>query len=284
MTNGPIIEMIPLRKCGGHNSARKRRSAPGDPAPADISYYGPAAMPLRREGPRRRHQGLGEGLPTASGITAAGGGIAASLIGAKVFGAAAASGPLAPLVLAGTAVVALLLKFFGGGCGDACVDASKIEQIYEAAALDLEEVGKLGMISREEAAQGMQMFIRAGQQHEAQLNDEHAQEGAANLTKVIEQIIARSQSLSSEAKNPLDLDAARAAYISTSKTLGKEWYPDSLSAAAEMASQYLSSLAASPLRQASQAAGRVESALKSAGIPPALALVALGIAVWWVWE
>lgn len=167
------------------------------------------------------------------------------------------------------------------GCGETCINASKVEQIYEAAALNVEEVGNLHMISRDEAIAGMQMFAQAGQQHEAQIGDEHAQAGAENLTKVIGDIIARSQSLPTEATKPLNLDEARGAYVRAG-SYGKEWYDGSLSAAGQLADQYLSGLAASPERQITQAAGQVESALKRAGIPPWAALAAAGVAIiWW---
>src|SRR5207237_5114748 len=184
----------------------------------------------------------------------------------------AAAGPAAPFVAAGAAAVALFTHVFGGGCGHACIDAAKIEQIYEAAADNLLAVGKLGMISRAEAVGGMQMLMQAGQQHEAQLNDSQAQKGAANLSKVVAAEINAANSLPEAARVPLDLNRARSVYMS-----GHGWYPDSLSAAAQWTDQYLAGLASNPVRAVAQTAS--EALTVSGGDVPSLVIVGLGIVV-----
>ncbi|MGH9406777.1 MAG: hypothetical protein ACRD3D_13195 [Terriglobia bacterium] len=143
-----------------------------------------------------------------------------------------------PIVGAVAALGVLLAMYIGGGCGNACIDSSKVEQIYEAAADNLYAVGQLGMITRDEAIAGMQALIQAGQQHEAQLNDKQAQSGIANLTKVINAEIADCQNLSDTPTTPINLTQAHSVYVSASG-----WYPDSLAAASQASDEYLSQLA-----------------------------------------
>jgi hypothetical protein len=229
-------------------------------------------VPSRRTGRyvRRDARGMGNGRAAAG----AAGGTAIS-IGTKVL----AVNPIAgAAIIIGGAVTMLISKFIGKGCGQACIDASKAEQIYEAAADNLYAVGKLGMVSRAEAIAAMQMFLQGGLQHEAQLNQPHSKKGAENLTKVINAEIAAAGSLPESASKPIDIAAARSVY----KKAKSGWYPDSIAAGAQLSDQVLSSLADDPARQVGTAITQAGEALEKAGIPPALAIVGVGALLWWM--
>lgn len=226
-------------------------------------------VPSTRTG-RYVRRGLGNGRAAAG---AAGG--TAINVGTKLL----AVNPIAgAAVIIGGAITMLISKFIGKGCGHACIDASKVEQIYEAAADNLYAVGKLGMITRGEAIAAMQYLIQGGQQHEAQLNQPHSKKGTENLTKVINAEIAAAGSLPETATVPIDMAKARGVYVQAKSG----WYADSVTAGAQLSDQVLSSLAASPERQALTAVSQAGAALESAGIPPVLALVGIGALLWWM--
>src|SRR5260370_32861951 len=59
-------------------------------------------------------------------------------VGAGILASAPLTGPAAPFVALGGAIVTLLGKFgVGTGCGDPCVKAAQVEQVFEAAADNL---------------------------------------------------------------------------------------------------------------------------------------------------
>src|SRR5215831_796157 len=136
---------------------RKCSTCPATPAPPQGLSALPAAGPMwsilgdmliasavldaaRMEGGRPRHglgalarQGLGAGLPTTQRVASivGTGASTAGAIGAAVSGGASAFATAAPLLAAAipivgvaAVVVALLAHFMGGGCGEACIDAS----------------------------------------------------------------------------------------------------------------------------------------------------------------
>jgi hypothetical protein len=119
-------------------------------------------------------RGLGQtqtGQEIASYTSTAGAvGGAGVAIGASSGLIAASSAAIAvPVIGAAVALVALIAHFVGGGCGNACVDSAKAEQIYEVAADDILAVAKLGMIGQADAIAAMQALLQGGQQHMAQL-------------------------------------------------------------------------------------------------------------------
>lgn len=196
-------------------------------------------MAAPRFNPVRR--GMGAGSPQAQQI-AAGAEQAASGGFAVAAAAGASLGPAAPIALAVIGIAALIAHFVGGGCGQACIIAAKAEQIYEAAADNLLAVGKLGMITAEEAVAGMQLFIQGGVQHEAALgNTSQEQAGAKHLTEVIQNEIAAAQSLPSTRSAPLDLTRAAAAFLQPGAA---GWYPDALGPAEQLTLAYLQGLPA----------------------------------------
>jgi hypothetical protein len=198
----------------------------------------------------------------AGGIVGAGSGIAATILTA-----AAVSGPLAPIVAAGGAVIALLSSFIGGGCGTACTDASQAEQIYEAAVDNLSAVSsKLGMISSAEFISGAQQILASGQQHmEALSAQKQAANGAANMEKDISQMISAAPNTLPPARTAaLNVSAAQAVFIGGpggASTSG--WYAGSVAAAAQLATAFLESLppgGGGPAASPSSATGLIEEA------------------------
>jgi len=142
-----------------------------------------------------------------------------------------------PVVSIAVSLGLLIAHFIGHGCGAACVDAAKAEQIYELAADNLAAVFKLGMITLEQAVAGMVYFIGLGQQHEATFADKQADKGSEHLTGIIRQEIQGVQAAPKPKPQPLDLTKATAAYVS-----GPGWYPDSVNAAAQLTTEYLNAL------------------------------------------
>jgi hypothetical protein len=153
---------------------------------------------------------------------------------ASVLGAVAT---FAPIVGAFVGLALLLKQFIGKGCGSACIDAAKAEQIYELWADNLLAVLKLGMISTDQALAGMALAIQNGVQHENEFNDAQSRKGATNLTNVIRAEMLDVPAYAHVKRVPLDLAKAREAYIS-----GPGWYPDSVAAAAQLTDEYLTSL------------------------------------------
>jgi hypothetical protein len=257
-----------------------------DMEPVSTAWGSPTA---RIYVPRRRHfrpvaspTGLGAGEPTVSAAAGEGSSVASTLISVG-----ALTGPVGWAIAGGAAVAALLTHFLGGGCGEPCIDAAKVEQIYEAAANNLMAVGKLGMISKTEAISGMQTLMQAGQQHEAQLGAQpHSKAGAANLSKVIAGEITAAQSLADTPTVPIDLNRARGVYMS-----GHGWYPDSLAAAAQWTDTFLTSVASSrPApsaissagQQIAQALGLARPSASSPGISPLFILAGAAILIFFL--
>lgn len=182
-----------------------------------------------------------------------------------VLGSAAlglATGPAAPFVIAGIVVAALLAKFIGGGCGQACIDASMAQQIYQAAADNAYALYAAGMVPLASAVAFMQQMISAGQQHMAQLgNTKQLKDGSANIVKVINAEIAAAQKLPTPTPVPLDLNSARAKYIS-----GSGWYPQSTAAAAQITDQWVEAAIANPPAGSVSAAGSSPLAVTSTGV------------------
>lgn len=169
-------------------------------------------------------------------IVSSGAGIVATLLASSP-----ATGPAAPFVAAAAGLVAIFTSVFKGA-NPLQVDASEIEQIYEALADDVYAVHKLGMISQSDAVSAMQSLITAGQKAESeysgQLGDP-AGNGAANLTAVIQaEISAVEQVPDPESLTPIDISQAHAVYVGGT---GK-WYPSSISAANTMMDAFLTEL------------------------------------------
>jgi hypothetical protein len=195
-----------------------------------------------REFPRRR--GLGAGSPVASqavqiGGTAASVAIPIASSAGLIAGATAAAA--IPIVGAIVALGALIASFIGGGCGNACIESSQAEQIYEVACDDLQHVAALGMIAQSDYEAAIQALVQGGQQHLAQLQqqgDKQAAAGAKNLTKSTAGNVSYASQVPASATTPLDLTKAQAVFVQP----GAGWYAASVASGNQLALQYLQNL------------------------------------------
>lgn len=201
-----------------------------------------APTATRRPFPRR---GLGQGDQTAVAATKLGG--QATTAGLNVV--AQSSSNLAesaaaaiPIVGAVVAIGALLASFLGGGCGEACIESSQAEQIYEVACDDLTAVAKLGMLAQSDYANGIQTFVQAGIQHLQSLQqqgDSKAAAGITNLQKSTQGNVSYESSVPAAASVPLNLTTAQNAFIAPNES---GWYAASITAGNQLALAYLQSL------------------------------------------
>ena len=166
---------------------------------------------------------------------------AASVGGEKTGGiitaASVATGPAAPFVAVAGALVSLISSFIGGGCGQACTTASTAEQIYDVAVLDLEAVGKLGMLTEDQFLTGAQNFLAAGIQHMQALAQTNPSATPAIKTMQANWPTEYNPSWPAPGSVPLDLAKAQAAYIS-----GAGYYPAAVTAGGQLCTAYLQTL------------------------------------------
>ncbi len=215
----------------------------------------PCVRRVRNHEPRvsramREHYGMGfMAVPVATatgGFTSGGAGILA-----------AAGGPIGAAIAIGSVVFSLLAKHFGPDPRN--VPAAQAEQVFESAALNIENVAKAGMIGSGQAIEGMRSFVSQGQQYiQAQNLAKQGQAAIANMTSVINAIMARTRVLPAQPTKALDLSAARGLFVS-----GSNWYAGSTAAGADMAMQFLQSL--TPSAATPQAGGA--STLAASGFP-----------------
>jgi hypothetical protein len=144
-----------------------------------------------------------------------------------------------PIAGAIIAVGALIFSFMGGGCGEACIDASKIEQVYEAVGTNLLALARIGMLGGYAAFVAIQHFLQAGHLAEARLGTIEAQRGATNLMIVLANLGNAAKLLPHDPTQPLDIAVARTHYAG-----GPGWYPDSIKAANQLTDQWLVGLGA----------------------------------------
>lgn len=216
---------------------------------SDSWFRGLAAPPLPPE-------------PTVGTVGAPGGGGGDGFVAGSVDSATIAAGALAavklmvlhgvlsstlgvtlglaiPIIGAAVAVVLLALHFIGGGCGQPCIEGSKAEQIYEASADNLYQAYKLGMISAVHAMAGMAYLISAGTHHLQQFNTPEANRGITNMTNTIHAEVQDVQVTKAPKPQPLNLAVVHRDYVS-----GPGWYPESITAAAQLSDTLLEEFAA----------------------------------------
>jgi hypothetical protein len=139
-----------------------------------------------------------------------------------------------PIVGAIVAVGALIFHILGGGCGQTCVDASKVEQVFEAASDNLYLIARAGMMGAAAAVAGQTHFLQTGMTAMQRLQSGAAAVGFINLEKVIGAEIAATKLLPAQATKPLTLPAARALYVG-----GAGWYADSIQLASQLTDQFV---------------------------------------------
>jgi hypothetical protein len=166
----------------------------------------------------------------------------AATVGATIAGAASAIPIIGPII----GIAEMLASLIGGGCGQACINSSKAEQIYEYACECLDRVAAAGQLGQSDLLAGLNTFLSAGQAHMEQLEatDSSAKKGYTNLTTSIGKDISAASSIPATAPNALNLNTVASLFPSTSG-----WYPDSASNGAQIAMAYLQSLPAASLSQ-----------------------------------
>ncbi|MGH9770298.1 MAG: hypothetical protein ACRD4Q_01130 [Candidatus Acidiferrales bacterium] len=188
----------------------------------------------------------------------------------------------------GAAIAVLIMSFFHGANPNQ-IPAAQIEQIFEIAADNLYALAQNGIITIQQAIQGMQALITSGQQLEAQYQariGNPAVRGSQNLTKVINAEIAGAQALPTI---PLVANAtlagARAFYYVKAGASG--WYAGSITQGTSLTDQLVTQMIAQnetpsdPINAAVSAL--TGSALGSGSTSPLthlLLLAALAFAVW----
>lgn len=210
--------------------------------------------------------GAGAGSSPSSGSSGGGGGsssigtapIIGTVLGAiltspstgpgaalAAFTGGASAGPIGLAVAAGIVLISLLIHFIGGGCGDACIDSAKAEQIYEAAADNLWAVAhQLGMLDRSDYYTLVYGVLQAGQIHMqalSQSGDKKAEAGLANMNQIIEAELALNTQLPAKAPHALNITQAQSVYI---KDTAPKWYASSIDAASQITTQFLTTGAA----------------------------------------
>lgn len=180
--------------------------------------------------------------------------------------------PTPPTQIAGVLMLAASKIF--GGADPKQVPAAQIEQCFEAAAINLENVAKAGMISKDQAAAGMQAFLQQGIAYygQAQLG-KAGEKGAANMNKSIGITMSRLMAMGEVPSVALDLGKARALYVNAAG-----WYKQSLQAAVQLTDAYLGSLTSGI---SGKLASVASSPVKLAGVGVGLfALVAVARHFW----
>lgn len=242
------LRSVPLSRTPWRNTKGLRIRSQG----LGVAFSNPYAV-TPNPGRRLRRRGLGAGNPTAEGAVQIGGTVAGA--GTSIAVAAAALPAIAvPIVGAAVALVSLLASFIGGGCGNACIDSSEAEQIYEYAAQCLDAVAKAGMIDQNQLQTGLQNLLSGGQQHMQALEatDSKAKAGYANLTKALNSDLSYASTVPAVAPNALDLSTVQSLFPSTTG-----WYAGSAQAGAQLALTYLQALPTSPASAASLTSGTV---------------------------
>jgi hypothetical protein len=139
------------------------------------------------------------------------------------------------------ALVALIATFVGKGCGEACIESSQAEQIYEWASEVLWQVAKAGMLSSSQFTAAIQALLQGGTQHMQSLeaSDPKAAAGLKNMTSAISQE-GNAALLPSTAPSAINMSQVQS-IIAGMSTSG--WYPASVSAGNQLALTYLQNLA-----------------------------------------
>lgn len=222
--------------------------------PASRTFYGKGLGIVVRRSPF--HRGLGATAAGAETAQIAGGAGsiagAATAVGSSTGLIAASTAAVAvPVIGAAVALVALIASFIGGGCGNACIESSEAEQIYEVACDDLQHVAQLGMLGQSDYETGISALVQGGQQHMQALeaSDSKASAGLTNLNKSTAGNISYASSLPATATVALNLTQAQAAFIQPGAS---GWYASSITAGNQLALAYLQELAS---QQASTTSG-----------------------------
>ena len=236
------------------------------------------SCPYERPRPVFRPMGyLGQGQSTASAVTGEVGSIAttglttAAVIGGVGSTAAMLAATAIPLVGIAVAVVALCLKFFGHGCGNACTETAKLHQVVSATEDNIIAACLNGYISGPEAQTALQGLINTGDQIEEQAS-QYPQQVANSIQQFTSNIQSSIPGLSSQPATPSktwDPNAVQALFVG-----GAGWYPDSIAQANNLSMQILQSIITNRSSATTSAGGVTGSIMSAVGGLPTWALVA----------
>jgi len=242
------------------------------------------------EGPRftsrRFHRPLGQAtnMPTAvvstAGSAASAGLATAAIVGGAGSTAAGIAAVAIPLIGIGVAVVAILLKFLGKGCGAPCTVTAQLHQIVDATIDNIIRVAQAGLITGPEAQTALQGMINTGQQIEDQAS-QYPQQVANSIKQFdadIQNGIAEMADLPATLSQAWSLSAARALYVGHGTGSGElqacgpgTWYCASISQADTLTDQILQAIisnrsAAAAAPAVSGVVSTLESEAASAGL------------------
>lgn len=195
---------------------------------------------------------LGEGLLGSSGAEAAGSAGALGMLG--TIGSVA--GPISAIV---SGVIALFQAFnVGGGCGDNCVEAAKLQEVIMCATHDIYVLVTNRYLSGADGSAMMAGLVQSGLDAEAQLaqnNDPNAQGAITWIQGHLVPEVQHAQGYGA-ANKTLSLAAAGPLFLQPG-TPG--WYPSSIVTGNELATQVLQNYLSG--QQASQAQGGTQQIL-----------------------
>lgn len=205
-------------------------------------------------------------------------------VGVGIMSAAPFTGPAAPIVAAVGEVVDVISKFFGGGCGQACVQSATLEQVPEVALDDLDRVTSQqpGAISGGMFEQAWQAIINYGTQQLQQLEAKGDSRAAGGITNLQKSTDYSSLVASLPAEPTVTLDVTRAQSVFTSPS-ASGYEPGSVSAGNALALQVLQAIAASST-VGSVAGSAVASIETSTGLPGWLLVAAAAGLAWMFWR
>lgn len=197
---------------------------------------------------------LGEGLLGSGGGAAAGATGALGMLGEI----GAVAGPIGALV---SGVIALFQAFnVGGGCGDNCVEATKLQEVIMCSTRDIYALVTHRYISGTDGSAMMAGLVQSGLDAEANLaqnNDPNAQAAITWIQKNIVPEVHTAQGYGA-ATQTLSLAAAGPLFL-TPGTPG--WYPSSIVTGNELATQVLQNYLSG--QQATQAQGGTQQIISS---------------------
>lgn len=213
------------------------------------------------------------GIGATLGINALATGTSVAAAAAGSHGAVAALTSIGPWAALAIPVFILLSKIFKGA-DPRQVPAAKIEQVFEATAINLERLVEVGMLSKAEAAATQQALIQKGYEYyddPSVVLGVAEDKGRANMTAVIKSVISQTQALADRLLVAVDLQAARALHLPARDS--RKWYPESLAAASQLTDQILQAI---PPRSVGDAVGQVGAKLAAVSKTP-VGLAGLGL-------
>ena len=184
-----------------------------------------------------------------------------------------------PLVGIGAAIVTLLLKFLGHGCGAACTVTAQLHQIVDAVIDNIIRVANAGLISGPEASMALQSFQNTADQIEEQAA-QYPKQVAASIQQFTADIgngVSEMEALPATPSQAWSLSAAQALYVGHGTGTGElaacgphTWYCASIAQADSLTNQILQAIVAgrtsTPTQAVAAVGSGIEAEAESAGI------------------